>query len=192
MRHLKWALVAVVVVVALLAPAVVAVLVDRQSKYRGSAVGQATAPFEDGGGSSPGGDPNASPTDALPGDVPVVAIPGREVTVPGAPAPAVTVTAEGNAPVVAPATSFSTKAGSVVVICDSYGPRVTTVESNPGYYSNQVSLVIAALVFFTKPADAANQSITYRLTITCSGGEPKVTVASYIGDQLMTPDPTST
>jgi hypothetical protein len=53
--------------------------------------------------------------------------------------------------------------------------------------------MFATLVFFTKPADDANPSITYRLTITCtSSGVPTVTVASYIGDQLVTPAPTST
>ena len=61
--------------------------------------------------------------------------------------------------------------------------------AKPGYYTNQFSLIFAALVFFTKPAEGANPSITYRLTITCSGGVPKVTVASYTGDQLVTPGP---
>ena len=75
----------------------------------------------------------------------------------------------------------------MVVVCDTYGPRVTSVVAKPGYYPNQVSLIFAAFVFFTKPADGANPSITYRLTITCSGGVPRVTVASYIGDQLVTP-----
>jgi eukaryotic-like serine/threonine-protein kinase len=154
-----------------------------------------TTPSGEGiAGSAPAGDPNAPPTDALPGDVPVVALPGREVAVPGAPAPAVTVTvtAVGNPPVVEPATSFSTKGGSVVVVCDTYGPRVTSFVANPGYYSNQVTLILVAFVFFTKPADGANPSITYRLTITCPSSEPKVTVASYTGDQLVTPAPTTT
>ena len=163
----------------------------------GGTPSQTTAPQGEGlVGAAPPGGPNASPTDALPGDVPVVAKPGREVTVGGVPAPAVTVTVRvtpgGNPPVVAPATSFSTKGGSVVVVCDTYGPRVTSVVAKPGYYPNQLSLIFAALVFFTKPADGANPDITYRLTIKCSSsGVPRVTVASYIGDQLVTPAPTS-
>jgi serine/threonine-protein kinase len=163
----------------------------------GTTPSQTTAPFgKVFAGSSPPGHPNLSPTDALPGDVPVVNTPGREVPVPGVPAPAVTVTVtaggRGNPPVVQPATSFSTKGGGVVVVCDTYGPRLTSVVAKPGYYPNQLSLIIAALVFFTKPANGTNPSITYRLTITCSGSVPRVTVASYIGDQLVTPAPTST
>ena len=152
---------------------------------------QTTAPVGGGtAGSGQPGDPNGSPTDALPGDVPVVAIPGPEVIVTGVPAPAVTVTVTGaNPPTVAPATSFNTRGGSVVVVCDTYGPRVTSVLAQPGYYPNQVTLIVAALVFFTKPAEGADPSITYRLTITCSGGEPRVTVASYTGDQLVTTAP---
>ena len=144
-------------------------------------------------GSVPPGDPNASPTDALPGDAPVGATPGREVPVPGLPAPAVTVrvTAGRNTPVVA--RSFSTKGGSVVVVCDTHGPRLASVVAKPGYYPNGASLIFAALVFFTKPANGANPSITYRLIIKCSSsGVPRVTVASYIGDQPVTPVPTST
>jgi hypothetical protein len=88
-----------------------------------------------------------------------------------------------------PATSFSTGGGSVVVVCDTLGPRVTSVVAKPGYYPNEVGLIFAAFVFFTKPADGANPSITYRLTITCTGtgSEPNVTVASYHGEQLVTP-----
>jgi hypothetical protein len=104
----------------------------------------------------------------------------------------VTVAAGGNPPVIGPAASFSTNGGSVVVVCDTYGPRVTRVVAKPGYYPNQASLIFATFVFFTKPANGANPSITYRLTITCpSSGVPKVTEASYIGDQLVTPSPTS-
>jgi serine/threonine-protein kinase len=134
-------------------------------------------------------------SDTLPGDVPVVGTPGREVVVHGVAAPAVTVTVieGGGAPGTAPATSFPTKGGSVVAVCDAFGPRVTSIEAAPGFYPNQVSLVLAALVFFTRPANGTDPSITYRLTITCggAGGVPKVTVASYIGDQLVTPTPTT-
>jgi serine/threonine-protein kinase len=134
--------------------------------------------------------PSASPTESLPGDVPVVTTPGREVGVQGVPAPAPTVTmaAGGNPPVFEPATSFSTRGGSVVVVCDTYGPRVISVVASPGYYPNQAFLILAAVVYFTKPADSASPSITYRLTITCpNGGVPNVTVTSYVGDKLITP-----
>jgi serine/threonine-protein kinase len=158
----------------------------------GATPSQTAAPSGEGfAGSAPPGHPNA-PTETLPGDVPVIPIPGREVGVRGVPAPgvAVTVAAGGNQLVVEAATSFSTKGGSVVVVCDTYGPRVTSFVAKSGYYPNQVSLIYAALVFFTKPPEGANPSITYRLTITCAGsGAPKVTVASYIGDKLVTPAP---
>jgi serine/threonine-protein kinase len=148
---------------------------------------------EEGSGSGPPTGGSALPTQTLPGDVPVVATPGPEVPVQGAPAPAATVTA-GNPPDGGgEAMSFRTKGGSVVAVCDAFGPRVTSVVAEPGYYPNEVSLVLAALVFFTRPADGANPTITYRLTITCAGrgGVPRVTVASYLGDQLVTPSPTS-
>ncbi len=182
--------------VAVLAASVFAFTTNGGTDRGGATPSQTTGPLGEGfAGSAPAGHPNGSPTEALPGDVPVAAVPGREVTVRGVPAPAVTVTAPagGNPPVVAPATSFNTKGGSVVVVCDTYGPRVTDVVAKPGYYTNQVFLFVAALVFFTKAADGGDPSITYRLTITCpSSGMPKVTVASYTGDQLVTPAPTST
>jgi hypothetical protein len=103
----------------------------------------------------------------------------------------VTVTAGGGPPVVQPATSYNTTGGGVVVVCGTYGPLVTSVVARPGYDSNQIALILVAFVFFTKPADGANPSITYRLTITCPSGEPKVTVASYTGDQLETTGPAS-
>jgi serine/threonine-protein kinase len=132
---------------------------------------------------------------ALPGDPPIGAVPGREVIVPGAPAGPVivTVTVAGNGPVVEPGTSFSTKGGNVVAVCDTYGPRLTSVVANPGYYPNQLSLVLAALAFFTKPAEGGNPTTTYRLTITCSSsGVPEATVTSYAGDHLATPAPPAT
>jgi len=196
-RRRRRAVVLAVGLVAVLAAGAFAFSNNAGRNQGGAPPSQTTAPPMGEGvvGSAAPGDPNASPTDALPGDVPVVSKPGREVAVRGVPAPAVTVTvtAPGNPPVVEPATSFSTKGGSVVVVCDTYGPRVTNVVAKPGYYPNQLSLIFAALVFFTKPADGANPDITYRLTITCpSSGVPRVTVASYIGDQLVTPAPTST
>ena len=179
------------VVLAALLVAVLAAGVYAFSNLTDDAVGGASPPSptsspvgEGVAGSVAPGDPNALPTDALPGDVPVVPEPGPEVVVQGVPAPVVTTTGPGagNPPVVGPATSYNTKGGSVDVVCDTYGPRPTNVVANPGYYPNQLSLIFAAFVFFTKPADGADPSITYRLTITCSGGVPKVTVASYIGD----------
>lgn len=167
---------------------------NNAGKNQGEAPASPTTPqFGEGfAGSAPPGDQNASPADALPGYVPVGAMPGQGVAVPGVPAPAVTVTvtvpAGGDPPVVEPATSFSTRGGSVVVVCDSYGPRVTSLKVRSGYYSNQASLIFAALVFFTKPPDGVNPSITYRLIITCSSsGVPRATVASYTGDQPVTP-----
>ena len=74
-------------------------------------------------------------------------------------------------------------------VCDTYGPLITRIVPASGHYPNQASLIFAALVFFTKPAAGADPSITYRLTITCSGasGVPSATVASYVGDRLVTP-----
>ena len=146
-------------------------------------------------GTRPSPGASVSPTSTVPGNAPGVPTPGREVPVPGVAAPAVTITITviaGGPPVTAPAASFTTTGGSVVAVCDSFGPRVTDIVAAPGYYPNQVSLVVAALVFFTKPADGPNPSITYRLTITCpsAGAVPKVTVTSYIGDQLVTPTAT--
>jgi serine/threonine-protein kinase len=160
---------------------------------------QTTAPSgKERVGPAPPDDPNPSPSGARPSDVPVVntpgPAPGPEVPVGGVPVPAVTVTvtAGTNPPVVVPATAFNTKGGSVVVVCDTYGPRVTSVLANPGYYPNEISLIFAAFIFFTKPADGADPTITYRLTITCSSSDvPRVTVASYTGDQLVTAAPTS-
>jgi len=163
--------------------------IDNAGKDQGGPTpSQTTATAGEGfAGSVPRSRPNPSPTDALPGDEPLVTTPGREVPVPGVPA-----TAGGTTPV-EPGTSFRTKGGSVVVVCDTYGPRVTSVVPNSGYYPNEVSLIFAALVFFIKPADSGNPGITYRLIIKCSSsGVPRVTVASYIGDQLVTPAPTST
>jgi serine/threonine-protein kinase len=145
-------------------------------------------------GSGPPTGRSALPTQTLPGDVPVVATPGPEVPVQGAPAPAATVAVTGVNPADGgSAMSFRTKGGAVVAVCDAFGPRVTSVIAEPAFYPNEVSLVLAALVFFTRPADGANPTITYRLTITCSGrgGVPRVTVASYLGDQLVTPSPTT-
>src|SRR6185369_13056689 len=121
--------------------------------HRGAATPSQTGPFSKGfAGSAAPGNPNASLTDALPGDLPSATRPGREVPVHGVPAPAVTVTvaAGGNPPVIGPAASFSTNGGSVVVVCDTYGPRVTRVVAKPGYYPNQASLIFATFVFFTK------------------------------------------
>jgi eukaryotic-like serine/threonine-protein kinase len=196
-RRRRRAVVLAAGLVAVLAAGAFAFSANAGKDQGGTTPSQTTAPTGEGmAGSALPGDPNASPTDALPGDVPVVAMPGREVTVPGVPAPAVTVTVTSGVtpPVVEPATSFSTKGGRVVVVCDTYGPRVISVVATPGYYPNQVSLIFAAFVFFTKPADGANPSITYRLTITCSasGGVPSATVASYVGDQLVTPAPAPT
>jgi hypothetical protein len=64
------------------------------------------------------------------------------------------------------------------------------VEAAPDYYPNQVSLVLVAFVFFHKVTDPVDQTITERLTITCSGGTPNVTVASYLGTDLVTPTAT--
>ena len=77
----------------------------------------------------------------------------------------------------------------MVAVCGALGPTVSSFVAKPGYYSNTISLIFAAFVFFTKPADGANPSITYRLTITCSGSgsAPNVTVASYLGERLVTP-----
>jgi hypothetical protein len=156
---------------------------NQTDKAQGEAVPSQTA-APDGEvlvGSATPGDPNASPTEA---------VPGREVPVPGVPVPAETVTVmEAGNPFVPAAQSFHTNGGSVVAVCDSYGPRVTSIVAEPGFYPNQVSLILAAMVFFTRPADGANPSITYRLTITCSssGGEPSVTMTSYLGDHLVTP-----
>jgi serine/threonine-protein kinase len=195
-RHRRRAVVLAAGLVAVLAAGAFAFSKNAGEHQGGATASQTTAPPGEGlVGSGPPGDPSASPTEALPGDVPDVTTPGREVAVRGVPAPVmtVTVTAEGNPPVVEPATSFNTTGGSVVVVCDTYGPRVTSVVAKPGYYPNQASLIFAAFVFFTKPADGADPSITYRLTITCpSSGVPRVTVASYIGDQLLTPAPAST
>jgi len=140
-------------------------------------------------GAGPPTGQNVLPT--VPGDGPVVGTPGREVPVQGVAAPAVTVTVTvgGTQPVAQRGTSFTTKGGSVVAVCDAYGPRLLDIEAKPDYYPNQLSLVLAALVFFTRPADGTNPTVTYRLTITCASGgaEPKGTVTSYIGDQLVTP-----
>jgi eukaryotic-like serine/threonine-protein kinase len=148
-------------------------------------------------GSGPSNGPSASPTSTLPGDLPGpgVSTPGREVPVPG-------VTGHsgagigvngGNPPAAGPVTLFNTKGGGVNAACDSFGPRIESVQAAPGFYPNQVSLVVAALVFFTKPAAGASPTITYRLTITCSGvgAVPDVTVTSYTGDKLETPSPTA-
>ena len=163
--------------------------IDSAGKGQGPTPSQTTAPAGKGfAGSAAPGDPNASPTGALPGDEPVVTTPGREVPVPG-----VAATGGGTTPVAEPATSFRTKGGSVVVVCDTYGPRATSVVPASGYYPNQVFLIFATVVFFTKPADGGSPGITYRLIIKCSSsGVPTVTVASYIGDQPVTPAPTST
>ena len=122
--------------------------------------------------------------------VEVIGLPGPEVTVPGAPAPAVTVTMTvgGNQSVVVPATSFRTKGGRVVAVCDAYGPRVTDVVAEPGFYPNELSVIVKAWVFFTKPGAGSDPATTYRLTITCNASsEPKVTTTSYSGDRLVTP-----
>ncbi len=166
------------------------------SKEQTGAAPSQTTTSTDDAGSGPVGDPNTAPPETLPSEVPVVAVPGvpgPEVPVRGAPAPAVTVTvtAGGGPPIVQPATSFNTKGGGVVVVCGAYGPLVTNIAVQPGYHAEQVALIVVAFVFFSKPAEGANPSFTYRLTITCPSGEPKVTVASYTGDQLVTPGPTS-
>jgi eukaryotic-like serine/threonine-protein kinase len=193
LRRRRRAVILAAGLVAILAVGAFAVSNNAGTHQGGVTPSATAAPFGEGfAGSTASGDRNASPTDALPGDVPHVSKPGREVPVHGIPAPAVPATGVGNPPVTGPATSFSTKGGSIVVVCDTHGPRVTNVVAKPGYYPNQASLIFAAFVFFTKPADNANPSITYRLTITCpSSGVPRVTVASYIGDQLVTPAPTS-
>jgi serine/threonine-protein kinase len=135
-------------------------------------------------GAGPATGQSVSPT--LPGDAPVGGTPGREV-----PVPAITVTVHagaGSQSAAQQGTSFTTKGGSVVAVCDAYGPRILEIAAKPDYYPNQFSLVLAALVFFTRPADGTNPTITYRLTITCTGGaEPKGSVTYYIGDQLVTP-----
>jgi serine/threonine-protein kinase len=138
------------------------------------------------------------PTTHLPGTVPDPVAPKEEV-VKGVPGPVVTVvvTSPGNPqtplPVVGPATSFRTPGGTAIVVCDSLGPRVTSVVAEPGYYPNQVGLIVVAYVFFTKPSDTAGPGMTYRLTLKCSapGAEPSATVASYVGEQMVTPSPTS-
>ncbi len=195
MRHLKWALVATLVVVVLLAPPVVAILVDRQNTYHGATAGQTTIPAPEGfAGSAPPGSPGPSPTKAPPRDVPVgPPIPAHEVPVRGIPGPTVTVTVPGgNPPVVGPATSFMTKGGTVIVVCDTYGPRLVRLVAKTGFYSDYISLVIVAFGFFIKPAEGANPSLKYQLTITCPGGVPKATVAFYTGDQTVPPAPTNT
>jgi serine/threonine-protein kinase len=145
-------------------------------------------------GSGPSKGP-ASPTDTLPGDMPVVGTPGREVPVRGGPAVTVTVTVyiNGNQAPIGPASSFRTKGGTVLAACDTYGPRLVSVDAAPGFYPNQASLILAAFVFFTKPAAGTDPTITYRVTITCSGSgaEPDATVASYLGDKLVTPTPSA-
>ena len=194
---------ALVLVACLLA--VLAATVFAFNKFRGGDSAAVAAPrpttsAAPGGvfGTEPPGGPSVATTQ-LPGAVPGPAVPNREVVVRGVPGPVVTVvvTSPGNQqtqpPVVGPATSFSTPGGTAVVVCDTLGPRVTSVEAAPGYYPNQLSLVVVAYVFFTKPADAATPGLTYRLTLKCaaSGAEPTATVASYVGDQMLTPSPTS-
>jgi hypothetical protein len=175
------------------------------NKYRGGdrAAGAAPGPTTTaaaGGapvGSEVPGEPSV-PTTHLPGAVPGPVAPNQEVVVKGVPGPVVTVvvTSPGNPrtplPVVGPATSFPTPGGTAVVVCDTLGPRVTSVVAEPGYYPNQVGLVVVAYVFFTKPADTTSPGMTYRLTLKCaaSGAEPTATVASYVGEQMVTPSPT--
>jgi hypothetical protein len=104
----------------------------------------------------------------------------------------VTVPGGGTQPLSQVGTQFTTTGGRVVAVCDSFGPRVTDAAPSPGYYSNSLSLGLAALVFFTRPSIGSDPTITYRLTITCAGAgaQPDVTVTSYAGDQLMTPSAT--
>jgi serine/threonine-protein kinase len=154
---------------------------------RGRTPSQTTPPVAGGAlGSRPPGSVSASL---------VAVVPGPAVTVRGIPIPpaAVTATAAGNPPVVVPATSFSTGGGTVVVSCETFGPQVRSIVAKPGFYPNEVGLIFAAFVFFTRPADGVNPSITYRLTITCSGSgsAPNVTVASYQGEPLGTPAATA-
>jgi serine/threonine-protein kinase len=142
-------------------------------------------------GSGPPTGGSAVPTLAVPVAVPD-ATPGPEVPVQPGPAVTVYVTVS-NQPDAVPAMSFRTKGGSVIVACGGFGPDVTSVVAEPGYYPTQLSLVLVALVFFTRPGDGSNPPITYRLTITCpsGGGTPKGTVTSYLGTQLETPTPSS-
>jgi eukaryotic-like serine/threonine-protein kinase len=191
-RRRRRAVVLAAGLVAVLAAGAFAFRNDAGKNQGGPPPSQATTPFGEAfAGSAPPGDPNPSPTNAPPGDLPVGAGPRHEVPVRGIPGPTVTVTVPGgNPPVVGPGTSFSTRGGSVVVVCDTYGPRVASFVAKPGYYSTQLPLIFALFVFFTKPADGANPSLIYRLTIKCSSsGVPTATVASYTGDQPVTPAP---
>jgi hypothetical protein len=96
----------------------------------------------------------------------------------------------GNPPDAESAMTFRTKGGSVVAACDAgFGPRVISETAEPDFYPTDLPLIVETLVFFIRPADATNPAITYRLTITCSGGAPRVTVTSYQGDKKVTPSP---
>ncbi len=153
---------------------------------------QTTAPAGEGfAGSAPPGGPTPSPTKAPPRDVPVgPPIPANEAPVRGIPGPTVTVTVPGgNPPVVGPAMRFNTKGGHVVVVCDTYGPRLVSLVAKPGFYSDFISLVIVAFGLFIKPAAGANPSLKYQLTITCPGGVPKATIATITGPQPLPPSP---
>jgi serine/threonine-protein kinase len=145
-------------------------------------------------GAGPSAGASTAPT--VPSDIPMTGIPGREVPVPGVGGQPVTVYVTvpvpgGGNQLIQQSATFTTQGGSVVAVCDPYGPRVTDVMARPGYYPNDASLIVRAYVFFTKPGDGASPAITYRLTISCPtvGGEPQGTVTSYIGDKLVTPSP---
>lgn len=148
------------------------------------------------GGAAAGPSPRTSASSTLTptSEVPVPGTPGREVPLPGGGTVTVTVTVPGGGKQPTPevGTQFTTTGGRVVAVCDSFGPRVTDTAPSPGYYSNSLSLGLAALVFFTRPSIGSDPTITYRLTITCAGAgaQPDVTVTSYAGDQLMTPSAT--
>src|SRR5262249_61063236 len=110
----------------------------------GTVFAVATNPGQGGDalGAGPPTNASVSPTRPPP-DLPIGNTPGREVPLPGVGGHTATVTVTvpggGTPPTATSGTSFSTNGGSVVVVCDAFGPRPTAAVPNPACYPHQLA-----------------------------------------------------